>query len=91
MGFSRQRISRWLRERFERSGWEVLSVVQRSKRDLRKGSEYGGVEGLVQPEPHTPTPSESLMMMYATDAAATLEQETEELPPITQQVSGWPS
>jgi hypothetical protein len=66
-------------------------VVRRSTRDLRKGSEYGGVEGLVQPAPHVPTPSESLMMIYATDPAATIDQETEELPPVTKKVMDWPT
>lgn len=30
-------------------------------------SEYGGVPGLVQPEPHQPTASEQMMIMYCQD------------------------
>jgi hypothetical protein len=32
-----------------------------------QGSEYGGVDGLVQPAPHIPTASERLSMVYAID------------------------
>lgn len=35
--------------------------------DYRDGSEYGGVAGLVQPLPHTPTSSERLSAIYAID------------------------
>lgn len=35
--------------------------------DYRDGSEYGGVAGLVQPAPHTPTASERLSAIYAID------------------------
>lgn len=31
------------------------------------GSEFGGVAGLIQPAPHTPTASERLSMIYAID------------------------
>lgn len=35
--------------------------------DYRTGSEFGGVAGLVQPGPHTPTASERLSAIYAID------------------------
>lgn len=38
-----------------------------STEDPSKGSEFGGVGGLIQPLPHTPTASERLMMVYAID------------------------
>lgn len=38
-----------------------------SEEDYRTGSEFGGVAGLIQPEPHTPTSSERLSMVYAID------------------------
>jgi len=38
-----------------------------SDQDASGGSEFGGVGGLVQPPPHTPTASERLSMIYAID------------------------
>lgn len=38
-----------------------------SDEDYRRGSEFGGVAGLIQPAPHTPTASERLHMVYAID------------------------
>lgn len=35
-------------------------------RDINKGSEFGGVEGLVQPPPHVPTAAERLSLLYRT-------------------------
>jgi hypothetical protein len=37
--------------------------------DPNNGSEFGGVAGLIQPDPHQLTPSETLMQMYAIDPA----------------------
>lgn len=38
-----------------------------SDEDYRTGTEFGGVSGLIQPAPHTPTASERLHMVYAID------------------------
>lgn len=38
-----------------------------STEDYKNGTEYGGVGGLIQPAPHTPTASERLHMIYAID------------------------
>jgi hypothetical protein len=38
-----------------------------SETDYRDGSEFGGVDGLIQPAPHNPTASERLHMVYAID------------------------
>lgn len=38
-----------------------------SEFDPNNGSEFGGVPGLIQPEPHSLTPSEKLMQIYAID------------------------
>lgn len=38
-----------------------------SDEDYRTGSEFGGVAGYVQPEPHTPNAHERLSMIYAID------------------------
>lgn len=43
--------------------------VKQSEADPVKGSEYGGVGGLIQPRPHEVenSPSEQLMLIYNTD------------------------
>lgn len=38
-----------------------------STENYRDGTEFGGVAGLIQPPPHTPTASERLHMIYAID------------------------
>lgn len=38
-----------------------------STEDYRSGTEFGGVNGLIQPSPHVPTASERLHMIYAID------------------------
>lgn len=38
-------------------------------RDPNRGSELGGTSGLIQPSPHEPTPSETLIQIYATEPA----------------------
>ena len=38
-----------------------------SEEDYREGSEFGGVDGLIQPPPHVPDASERLMMLKAID------------------------
>jgi hypothetical protein len=38
-----------------------------STTDYREGSEFGGVDGLIQPPPHVPTAGERLSMVYAID------------------------
>lgn len=35
----------------------------------RRPTEFGGVPGLIQPDPHEPTNSETLMQIYATEPA----------------------
>jgi hypothetical protein len=40
-----------------------------SEDDYRKGTEFGGVGGLIQPPPHVPTARERLSMIYAIDPA----------------------
>lgn len=42
-----------------------LSKSLVSEANVLNGSEYGGVEGLIQPLPHRPTASERLSMIYA--------------------------
>ena len=46
---------------------EISSRSLVSTDDTAKGSEYGGVGGVVQPPPHNPTASERLSMIYAID------------------------
>jgi hypothetical protein len=41
-----------------------MPVGKRRARDIEKGSEFGGVDGLVQPAPHTPTPREELIAIH---------------------------
>lgn len=71
-------------------------MVQQSRKDPRRGSEYGGVEGLIQPPPHevVNSPTETLMVIYGTNAAAGFPNgrnpETEDLPPATKKVADWP-
>lgn len=38
-----------------------------STEDYRDGSEFGGVDGRIQPPPHVPSASERLHMVYAID------------------------
>lgn len=38
-----------------------------SEEDYRTGTEFGGVDGLIQPPPHLPDASERLSMIYAID------------------------
>lgn len=45
-------------------------------KDPNRGTELGGVAGLIQPAPHEPTPSETLMQIYATEPAPPREGET---------------
>lgn len=48
----------------------ILPINSRSlvsEEDYRDGSEFGGVAGLIQPAPHTPTATERLSMIYAID------------------------
>lgn len=47
--------------------WDIQSRDLVSTEDPDDGSEYGGVAGIVQPPPHTPTASERLSMIYAID------------------------
>ena len=43
-----------------------------SNKDIRKGSEFGGVDNIIAPPPHDPRnrPNETLMQIYQTDPAA---------------------
>jgi hypothetical protein len=47
--------------------WDITSQERVSTEDPDLGTEYGGVGGIVQPPPHTPTASERLTMIYAID------------------------
>lgn len=38
-----------------------------SEEDYRTGTEFGGVDGLIQPPPHVPDAAERLHMVYAID------------------------
>lgn len=38
-------------------------------RNIEDGSEYGGVEGLIQPSPHEPTAAEKLQLIYVLNPA----------------------
>lgn len=46
---------------------EIHSRDLVSKEDLARGSEFGGVGGIIQPPPHNPSASERLSMIYAID------------------------
>ena len=37
---------------------------KRKTRDIEKGSEFGGVDGLMQPPPHEPTAREELISIH---------------------------
>ena len=71
-------------------------MVQQSRKNPRQGSEYGGVDGLIQPPPHDVAdhPTEILMTMYGTNPAAGFPNgangETQDLPPATKKVADWP-
>lgn len=67
-----------------------------SDTDYTTGSEFGGVDGLIQPPPHdvVNSPSEQLMQIYQTDPAAGMIQyadghtdvETQPVP-VTKKIS----
>lgn len=42
----------------------MAKAGKRRVRDPAKGSEFGGVDGLVQPPPHEPTAREQLIAMH---------------------------
>lgn len=71
-------------------------MVQQSRKNPQTGSEYGGVDGLIQPAPHDPanSPNETLMLMYGTNPAAGFPEgqnlETQDLPPATSKMADWP-
>lgn len=44
-------------------------------RDPNRGTEFGGTRGLIQPLPHQPTTTETLMQVYATEPAALADEE----------------
>lgn len=52
--------------------------------DPNRGTEFGGTAGRIQPPPHTPTPSEVLSQVYATEPAALPDEE--QFIPETQKV-----
>jgi hypothetical protein len=51
----------------ERFPKEIHSRDLVSTDDPAKGSQFGGVGGIVQPPPHVPSASERLSMIYAID------------------------
>jgi hypothetical protein len=53
------------------------------KYDDPEASEFGGMPGLVQPAPHTPTSSERLMQIYAIDPTDDGTEAGSVLPPET--------
>jgi hypothetical protein len=69
-----------------------MTETDRRKLDYRKGSEFGGVEGLIQPAPHDPAdvPFEVRSMMVRTNPASGfpdgLNPETREEPPSTKRI-----
>lgn len=69
-----------------------MAETDRRILDYRKGSEFGGVEGMIQPSPHDPAdvPYEGRSMMVRTNPAAGfpdgLNPETRELPPNTKRI-----
>lgn len=52
-----------------------------SDENYRDGSEFGGVGGLIQPEPHTPNAHERLWMIYAIDPTDDGTEPESVLPP----------
>lgn len=42
----------------------MAKVGKRKARNIDKGSEFGGVDGLVQPPPHEPTAREQLIAIH---------------------------
>lgn len=55
----------------------------------QRASEFGGVPGLIQPSPHEPTESETLMQIYATEPAPPWRPDHEPNPdvvPVTKKV-----
>lgn len=46
-------------------------MAERKVRDYLKGSEYGGVDGLVQPPPHEPDAREQLIAIHQRKVLAT--------------------
>jgi hypothetical protein len=55
-----------------------------SAEDYRDGSEFGGVGGLIQPAPHTPTAGEKLMQVYAIDPTDDGTRPDSVLPPTLE-------
>jgi hypothetical protein len=45
----------------------VTSHTNVSKIDPNSGTEFGGVAGMIQPDPHTLTPAETISEIYAID------------------------
>jgi len=64
-----------------------------SNKSTTRGSEYGGVEGMIQPPPHKPTPPEKLKLIYQTNPYADAQYAdgttvVDDVPiPETQQIS----
>lgn len=55
-------------------------------RDMRP-SEFGGVPGRIQPDPHTPTNQETLSQIYSTEPAPFLNGQPDDsdyIPPTTR-------
>lgn len=69
-----------------------MAEKDRRSLDHRKGSEFGGVEGIIQPSPHDPAdvPYEVRSMMTRLNPASGfpdgLNAETRELPPPTKRI-----
>jgi len=60
-----------------------MAVGKRKVRNIQKGSEFGGVEGLMQPTPHEPTAREQLIAMhqrFVKPPDNTTERDWEEVP-----------
>lgn len=69
-----------------------MAEIDRRTLDHRKGSEFGGMPGIIQPPPHEPAdvPYEVRSMMVRTNPAAGfpegLNPETREAPPETKRI-----
>ena len=69
-----------------------MAEQDRRTKDYRKGSTFGGVDGLIQPTPHNPAdvPHEVRSMMVRLNPASGFplghNPETRELPPDTKRI-----
>lgn len=62
--------------------------MARRQQDISKGTEFGGVNGMIQPLPHEPNASETLNLIYHTepDPAYRPEHDLDDVVPATRRV-----